>query len=397
MPGGVLDLFSELLVRLTSSRGVLSAVTGSSIAEDQFFRTEVVGGEFVVRVGDSVGGPPRRLVVIDGSSRRLGSPSFRVFIAGVAVYGLRPPIELYPSLGSAIYAMPCGKDRARFIAVKAVRDVLASIEGDGELGSFVMVRSHDGRYFGDGYNEDDISDEVRMGLEAWALEKVYNDLRSVNAGDYAVVVDGPTYLGVHEKSGLARRRIEVIGELERVGVPVVGVVKRVENSRKLCQANVLGRLGLDGVVDPKHCSDPLVVQFVGARVSRGVLDPVVIGPFVHTHVGSGRITGYAFPERVFWYVYSGLGPRVFRVEVLRSTYEGMRDVVDGLVRWLARSIGVDGVPYVIGVVDRYAKSLTRSLYLAFYRLAKFRSVSFTYDTEVEARQLLSEVVGGAGA
>ncbi|WP_148678153.1 hypothetical protein [Vulcanisaeta distributa] len=96
-------------------------------------------------------------------------------------------------------------------------------------------------------------------------------------------------------------------------------------------------------------------------------------------------------------MYSGLGSRVFRVEVLRSTYDGMRDVVEGLVKWLARNIGVDGLPYVIGVVDKYAKSLTRGLYLAFYELARRSQVSFTYDTEVEVRQLLSEVVGSAVA
>ncbi|ADN49581.1 NurA domain-containing protein [Vulcanisaeta distributa] len=260
MPSGVLGIFNKLLTSLTTSSGKLSAITEAPPTEDQNFRTEVINAE-PKHVEGLGGAPPRRLIVIDGSSRRLGSLSFRVFIAGVAIYGLRPPIELYPGLG--------GAPQVRFLAVKAPsEDVLRRIEEDGELGGFVMVKSHDGKYFVGDYNEDDISDEVRMGLETWALDKVHSELGRAGS-EYAVVVDGPTYLGLGEKGGLAMRRVSAIGRLEGLGVPVIGVVKRVENSRKLCSDEVLSEFGLLDTINPRHCSDPLVIQSIGSGRVRG--------------------------------------------------------------------------------------------------------------------------------
>jgi hypothetical protein len=145
-------------------------------------------------------------------------------------------------------------------------------------------------------------------------------------------------------------------------------------------------------VDPNHCNDPLVIQVAGKKMAKGVGDVLLIGPFKQRHNKSSNIMNYTFPERVFWYVYSGLGPRVFRIETLDSMYsnDGFRNIIDGLVTWLASSIDRSGIPYIVNVADHFAKQLTRSMYLLFYNIAKARDVAFNYDTEQEALGIRKE-------
>jgi hypothetical protein len=286
----------------------------------------------------------------------------------------------------------------KFIGVKAPEKVLREeIEKHDKLSNYVKVKFEDGNtYFHERANEEDVSDDVRMSLESWAIEKLAGEL----GNGYAVVLDGPLYLGVEIKKELAKRRVNAMDRLEDRGMPVVGVVKRVENSRKLCGKDVVDALSKSVNasinVDPNHCNDPLVIQVVGKKMAKGVGDVLVIGPFKQRYNKSASrdIRNYAFPERVFWYVYSGLGPRVFRIETLDSMYsnDGFRNIIDGLVTWLASSIDRSGIPYIIDVADHFAKQLTRSMYVLFYDTAKIMNVAFNYDTEQEALNIRSELM-----
>ncbi|MCG2892278.1 MAG: DNA double-strand break repair nuclease NurA [Vulcanisaeta sp.] len=354
--------------------------------DDSLFITEPMGELQVLHVlGLGRRSPDVRVVVVDGSSRRLGSPRFRVFLAGVAVYGGNTPLWLYP--------MTKLFEGVKFIGVKAPEKVLGEIERHDQLRYYVKVRFEDGNtYFHERANEEDISDDVRMSLESWAIEKLAGEL----GNGYAVVLDGPLYLGVKVKEKLAARRVNAIRGLEERGVPVVGVVKRVENSRKLCDKNVVNALSksvnANLGVDLNHCNDPLMIQVVGKKMAKGVGDVLLIGPFKQRHNKSSNIMNYTFPERVFWYVYSGLGPKVFRIETLSSMYSNdeFRNIIDGLVTWLASNIDRSGIPYIVNIADHFAKQLTRSMYLLFYNIAKARDVAFNYDTEQEALGLMNE-------
>ncbi|MCG2880672.1 MAG: DNA double-strand break repair nuclease NurA [Vulcanisaeta sp.] len=354
--------------------------------DDSLFITEPMGELQVLHVlGLGRRSPDVRVVVVDGSSRRLGSPRFRVFLAGVAVYGGNTPLWLYP--------MTKLFEGVKFIGVKAPKKVLGEIENDRELTHYVKVKfENSNTYFHERANEEDVSDDVRMSLESWAIEKLAGEL----GNGYAVVLDGPLYLGVKVKEKLAARRVNAIRGLEERGVPVVGVVKRVENSRKLCDKNVVNALSksvnANLGVDLNHCNDPLMIQVVGKKMAKGVGDVLLIGPFKQRHNKSSNIMNYTFPERVFWYVYSGLGPKVFRIETLSSMYSNdeFRNIIDGLVTWLASSIDRSGIPYIVNIADHFAKQLTRSMYLLFYNIAKARDVAFNYDTEQEALGLMNE-------
>jgi|GEM_PF-1308336 len=378
------SIFNELLNRLTKADVDIGLSEPYNDENDSLFITEPMGELQVLHVlGLGRGSPGVRVVVVDGSSRRLGSPRFRVFLAGVAVYGGNTPLRLYPMTELV--------EGVKFIGVKAPEGVLKEIENDRKLRHYVKVKFEDGNtYFHERANEEDVSDDVRMSLESWAIEKLAGEL----GNGYAVVLDGPLYLGVKVKEKLAERRVNAIDGLKKRGVPVVGVVKRVENSRKLCGKDVVNALSksinASINVDPNHCNDPLVIQMVGKKMAKGVGDVLLIGPFKQRHNKSSNIMNYTFPERVFWYVYSGLGPRVFRIETLDSMYGNFRDIIDGLVTWLASSIDKSGIPYIIDVADHFAKQLTRSMYLLFYNIAKARDVAFNYDTEQEALGIMNE-------
>jgi hypothetical protein len=377
------SIFNELLNRLTKADVDIGLSEPYNDENDSLFITEPMGELQVLHVlglGRSV---DVRVVVVDGSSRRLGSPRFRVFLAGVAVYGGKTPLWLYP-LTKLVKGV-------KFIGVKAPEKVLGEIEKHDKLSNYVKVKFEDGNtYFHERANEEDVSDDVRMSLESWAIEKLAGEL----GNGYVVVLDGPLYLGVKVKEKLAERRVNAIDGLKKRGVPVVGVVKRVENSKKLCGKDVVNALSKSVNasinVDPNHCNDPLVIQVVGKKMAKGVGDVLLIGPFKQRHNKSSNIMNYTFPERVFWYVYSGLGPRVFRIETLDSMYRNFRDIIDGLVTWLASSIDRSGIPYIIDVADHFAKQLTRSMYLLFYNIAKARDVAFNYDTEQEALGIMNE-------
>ena len=382
------SIFNELLNRLTKADVNIGLSEPYNDENDSLFITEPMGELQVLHVlglGRSV---DVRVVVVDGSSRRLGSPRFRVFLAGVAVYGGKAPLWLYP-MTELVRGV-------KFIGVKAPEKVLREeIEKHDKLSNYVKVKFEDGNtYFHERANEEDVSDDVRMSLESWAIEELAKGL----GNGYAVVLDGPLYLGVEIKRELAERRVNAIGRLKDRGVPVVGVVKRVENSRKLCGKDVVDALSKSVNasinVDPNHCNDPLVIQVVGKKMAKGVGDVLLIGPFkqIYNKSASRDITNYAFPERVFWYVYSGLGPRVFRIETLDSMYRNFRDIIDGLVTWLASSIDRSGIPYIIDVADHFAKQLTRSMYVLFYDAAKIMNVAFNYDTEQEALNIRSELM-----
>jgi hypothetical protein len=383
------SIFNELLNRLTKADVSLGLSEPYNDENDSLFITEPMRELQVFHVlGLGRGSPGVRVVVVDGSSRRLGSPRFRVFLAGVAVYGGKTPLWLYP-LAKLMKGV-------KFIGVKAPEKVLREdIEKHDKLSNYVKVKFEDGNtYFHERANEEDVSDDVRMSLESWAIEELAGEL----GNGYAVVLDGPLYLGVKVKEKLAERRVNAIDGLKKRGVPVVGVVKRVENSKKLCGKDVVNALSKSVNasinVDPNHCNDPLVIQVVGKKMAKGVGDVLLIGPFKQRHNKSSNIMNYTFPERVFWYVYSGLGPRVFRIETLDSMYsnDGFRNIIDGLVTWLASSIDRSGIPYIIDVVDHFAKQLTRSMYVLFYDTAKIMNVAFNYDTEQEASNIRSELM-----
>lgn len=306
--------------------------------------------------------------VVDGSSRRFGSPHFRVFIAGVAVYGLS---------GGAVRVYPVNPPfEYPFIAIKAQRDTLRKLEGKFRE---VRTRSLSGKYY-DELDEDDISDEVRMALET--------DVLSWVRGREVVILDGPIYIGIYEKKDLANYRLKAVEELTEGGSIVVGVVKRVDVSKRLCRGGVLEYLGVG--LEESTCNDAAVVSQIGKSLKAAFRDVYLIGPFEDRPKASGRLDDYIFPERVFWYVYSRMGPGVFRIETLKKVFEERPGDVENVANFIASSIDSNGLPYMVDVADSYARKITSGLYIALYELMMQNNISPIYESLIEYRTALQD-------
>lgn len=314
--------------------------------EEGLFDVEVEagGGRLVKRVDRYPTLPS--FIAIDGSSRRVSTPGFSIHVAGVAAHGVRPGLPLtYPGkwdLGES------------FIAVRAPRSALKRLEGL----PYVMV-SHGGRYFDESFVvEDDISDLLRGALENAALRRALEEA----GGDY-VIVDGPIYITHKSVEDVAIKRLEIVADSRGV----VGVVKRVEKSGKLCRDAVLRALGLS--LSPEHCNDAYITQ----RLSSG--SHTIVGPFLMKMPNARPVE--------FWYV-NALGS-IYRVEALQGAVD------DEIVEALALSTTNRGVPYPIDLVDRYAKSITAAFVANLRDKIKSRGLALTYESEEAIRRALMEI------
>jgi len=346
--------------------------------------------------GAEIDGVDTQLVAVDGSSRKLSSPKFKLFIAGVAVYG---------GFGTAIwrYPQPRLMVRKEFLGVKQSAEILRRMEEDEVLGQYVKVKFEDSNvYFDETTRDGNISDDVRQGLENWVVGELAEKLGS----GYSIILDGPLYLDVQRIKyieRLTKKRIESLIKLEERGIPIIGVVKRLETSKKLCNKDTINVLsesvGVKLNVDLNYCNDALIVQEIGEKVSHGATDVLLIGPLrqVYSKGASKDIRSFVLPERIFWFIYSGLGPKAIRVETLSSMYMNnrFRDTIETLAFWLARTIKAkNGVPKIIDIVDHYAKDLTKHMYVSLGRIMKAMNIPLDYDTELELLRIMNILARG---
>ncbi|MGC9153845.1 MAG: DNA double-strand break repair nuclease NurA [Vulcanisaeta sp.] len=328
---------------------------------------------------------PRDFLVIDGSSRSFSTHNFKFFITGVAAYGARNPIITYPEtmFGKSIDV------EWGFAGLKAPLDILKVVESDRVLSGYIRVRSLEGNYFVE-YDDGVVVDEVRMGLETSFINSLLNNKFLTN--DLFLVIDGPIYLAMKERKRLADMRIDVMNKLSNSGIPTVGVVKRVEGSGKLCRGSVVDFVvnNAEGFsVDVNNCNDAAFMYRLGQTMGVGVGEAVILGPLKVSAV-SGKLSDYFSEDRVFWYVYTGIGPGVFRVETLESIYRKHAELIEESVQWLVGNVDDAGMPYIIDVADYYAKAVTRTLYIRFYQLSLGRGFRPTYDTLQELSRALGE-------
>lgn len=198
-------------------------------------------GRFDVRLLESSPRPvyPRHVVArasisvagIDSSSRRIEAGAADVVVASVAAHDLFsrrhaewPPLAADFSPKNPrpfIYVLPNG-------AIEEQEDPL------------ITFRNVLGERFTAEYEIEVAEDEARRSLEDWMMMEFFSDC------DCAVLIDGPIYfvpraLGSKDRRGavsmtLIRSRLTAIEALESRGVPVIGVVKRVERSSILSVA-----------------------------------------------------------------------------------------------------------------------------------------------------------------
>lgn len=322
---------------------------------------------------------------LDSSSRSLSFRGVRLFVSGAVV-----------STPLGLLTIPRSTTRVPFVAVKSYSSVLAEIESlANSIGIPLLVRSPAGYLYSEdeGYKDDNINDELRLVIENYALTEAGGE-----EVDY-VLLDGPVvptpplllypsgeskYKEAFEKLLLGREgRVHV---LRSSNDPVLGVVKRCDESKKLIRCEEIREVLINMGYKASRAPDTVIVDLIASEYYREKLTPsrrpIVIGPLKAEYRG-------VLPTKVFWYVWIPChgGPTMYRLEVLEEHFEKFNHV-DEIVTSIIHEACYDGLPVKIRLVDHFAKRLTTAIYRQLaWELSPF--LTLTYDERLRLVELSS--------
>lgn len=317
---------------------------------------------------------------VDTSSRALAAPAADVVIAALSVSG-PGPVELcdrpsvYPGVDCGegppyIYVVPHGE-----VDVQSSDSVQVVYPDDGELSPAYLLG---------------LMNYARLTLESWAMEGPMRRLASIYLGlgrRPVVLLDGPIFIaqgkGVTEQM---RLRYKAVKALESEGVPVIGVVKRVERSTLLASSTNFARLASSWEVEVSGSTDSMIIQQLSRSRSVRVLPGTVyVTPRILVR-GSGL-------EKVIEYVVVPPGPwrgpasrsRVYRLEYTEDTLRLFSRLgLDPLRAFLADSLRRQSLASVtVSESDRRSKMITATLKELLAKEIVGLGGRLGYETEVE--------------
>jgi len=305
--------------------------------------------------GSSTGQPRLTVFAVDSSTRYLRDTSVGMVLLGMSTYSTTDGLKLYPYDG-----------KSRFIGLWANEGVLKELEKVIDK-DYVAVRNRVGDYYEERSYPylDDVADELRFESETEALKTANADL---------VIVDGPIYptplelvadfnyspgnLRVSHRRSYAlliKDRLDVVK-----GKRVLGVVKRLEKSRKLYKVKEVN----DFLGNLPSMPDPEVMRMLYSKLCKGE-QVCAFGPFKLEYDISVEGILQGVPPKYAYYVVVRrvVGPwSFFRVEALDMDSLNYAGVV--FSRLTER-----GIPTWIEVVDRASKKVSASLFVIGYRIA----------------------------
>ena len=312
------------------------------------------GGVYVTPVG------------LDSSSRYLETPAADIVIGGVASMSSHgftlvewPSLELGyspPAPHPVFYILPGSG---------------AQLDIDDPLVSTVNPA---GRSFDINYSVVEACDEMRFSLENWVLDLIPDLFNNLKLRNPVVLVDGPLYvvakvlmrdapLWLRETwAKLLVARVNAIRKLEDMGVPVLGVVKRVERSTILSKTR-----GLEGLRGDVLEGDKSIVLKSMLAIDEKLPGRIYVTPKILVRMP--LVTGVGVLSKVVQYVVIPAGKyqlspelaRVFRVEYTPRTME------------LLGELGLDPVDVVS--FDSVAKGALEPVSI---KLSDWRSSFITY-------------------
>jgi len=331
-------------------------------------------------------------VGIDSGSRGVETPLAGIAIAAVSV-SLSAPLELFdwPPIHPGLEPPRWGPPFVR---------ILPNWEGwDPPLPPGAASVNPAGERYGPEYSMAQALDEARVSLENWALS-VLPEAVEGGPGGLVVLVDGPLYLvpGALANSGAPRvyreawerllgERVEAVRRLEALGVPVIGVVKRVSRSRILSRAQGLGDL-VESCVGPGDHGDEMVVYRAYASCARRIPGRIYRTPIVRVDppgIGAPKLVEYLAIPPGRWQS----GPEGVRITRLEYTERGLALLREelGLEPYQLYSLSsiASGslLPLVLLASDRRSRTIARALARFLRRELARRGVPLSYETVVE--------------
>lgn len=339
----------------------------------------------------------RRIVFagVDSGSRGVETPLAGVAVAAVSA-SLSAPVELFdwPPLHPGLEPPGDGPPFLR---------ILPNWVGwDPPLPPVATARNPSGERYGPDYSMAQALDEARVCLENWALNQLAGLAGRLGGAGLVVLVDGPLYLvpGALADGGASRvyreawrrlleERIRAVRALEALGVPVIGVVKRVSRSRILHRTR-----GLEGLVEscvgPGEHSDEMIVYRAYTSCTRRVPGRIYRTPIIAVEAplpGVVKLVEYLAVPPGRW--QSGPeGVRIARLEYTEETLSILRDRlgIEPYQAYALSSIASGGLqPLVIVASDRRSRSIARSLARFLERELARRGIPLSYETALEER------------
>ncbi|QGR19558.1 DNA double-strand break repair nuclease NurA [Stygiolobus azoricus] len=259
------------------------------------------------------------------------------------------------------------------------------------------------------YHLDDVADELRLEAENVLIRQVKEKL---------LVLDGPLFptpielsysfqFGIPEEkdkikhwgrlthrwayAALIKERLELIK-----GKDVVGVVKRLENSKKLKKTK--GIANLIGSISVPDLSDAEILELISETQCSSVIGLCLVGPLeIKSEIYVKRedtdqviLEPKDIPTRYAYYAILKIPSGVqsfFRVESTSQT------VLDSSIGVIFSNITSDILPTYISVVDNYSKRVAKSLfYISFNVLKDF--ITILHDSKLEAISISKEISSG---
>jgi len=336
-----------------------------------------------------------KFVGVDSSSRRLDIPQASIVIAAVSMSWGAFELLDWPS----VYGSFNGSGPP-FIRM------LPNAEGSLilETPSWMDIKNPAGIPYDRDYSVAQASDEARVLLENWALSEAIPNL--LNKMEKTIVmVDGPLYLvpgalvgiGAPEKYIEAWRfllasRIEAVRSLEELGIPVIGVVKRLSRSRILYRipqiSSNIGRcIGIKDFSDENALYLLYRSNCVKRRPGFIYKTPKIR---VRSNVGENidKIVEYLVLPPGRLQESSGLG-RMVRIEYSERTLEVVRSWgMEPYQIYSVASLASDSLlPLCIQASDRRAKMITKALKYIISSMLVARGSILDYEDlgEVEVK------------
>ena len=335
------------------------------------------------------------IIGLDSSSSVIRTPFFNlVTITASASSTLIPEIYDHPE----IYTYQINpRFKQPYIIVGTDTDLPE--EGEG-----VTTYNPLGTPYGFKYSPERIADEYRAWIENWMLsDPVHQATRKLEETGYkpVILLDGPLYqtpqliAKMHvtgEASSIWKRivedRINLIQTYEEEGIPVIGVVKRVEQSTILSHSQHYSKLVKAHCgVDLSHYSPPGDQALIHLLLSLGKCryrqSEMMRTPLLEYKPG-----GYGLPK-LFTYIV--IPPsiwsrrvsnyRVYRIEFTRKTRRILRDnrLTPYQIIYLETVRHGLSIPFSIKLSDRRAGMIAQALRNKLKQMLSGMNVPFTYD------------------
>ncbi len=304
---------------------------------------------------------------IDSSSRGLQAPGAYALVSAVSISAWRPPL-VYDN--PPVYSYPWEPEEEP----PAFAETIPGSRPQG-------------------YSPEAALDEARVKQENWALAALAEHLDQGSI----VLVDGPVFLipSPHHLRQLPQAyrdnwlrlleaRAMAVRSLEDRGVPVIGVVKRIEHSRLIERTQELLALASRCLGEEWTGPDSLALDTL-LRCTARKPGRVYLTPRLQVDVegiegwGTGKIVEYMVVPRGRWQT----GPaRAYRLEYTGRSLELLEELglqphhviaLDSLARGSLE-------PLTIAHSDRRAKNITRALSLHLYHELRAQGIPVSYSS-----------------